>query len=60
MITPFFPYRDCMPVFRYDTRDVVRTLPDEPLGLRGGRAARRVGQIVGKADQAAAPGRPTR
>src|SRR5262249_46742536 len=26
--TPFFPYRDCMPVFRYDTRDVVRCLPD--------------------------------
>ena len=50
VITPFFPYRDCMPVFRYDTRDVVRMLPDEPLdcevaGLPG------VGQIVGKADQ---------
>jgi phenylacetate-CoA ligase len=49
VITPFFPYRDCMPVFRYDTRDVVRMLPDEPLtcevaGLPG------VGQIVGKAD----------
>jgi phenylacetate-CoA ligase len=49
VITPFFPYRDCMPVFRYDTRDVVRTLPDEPLTcelniLPG------VGQIVGKAD----------
>lgn len=48
--TPFFPYRDCMPVFRYDTRDVVRCLPDEPLtcevaGLPGTSA------IVGKADQ---------
>ena len=31
VVTPFFPYRDCMPVFRYDTRDVVRRLPDEPL-----------------------------
>jgi phenylacetate-coenzyme A ligase PaaK-like adenylate-forming protein len=31
VITPFFPYRDCMPVFRYDTRDVVRCLPDEAL-----------------------------
>ncbi len=31
VITPYFPYRDCMPVFRYDTRDVVRVLPDEPL-----------------------------
>jgi len=26
VITPFFPYRDCMPVFRYDTRDVARNL----------------------------------
>jgi len=31
VMTPFFPYRDCMPVFRYDTRDVVRMLPEEPL-----------------------------
>ena len=31
VITPYFPYRDCMPVFRYDTRDVARRLPDEPL-----------------------------
>ncbi|MCU1681965.1 MAG: hypothetical protein JWQ81_2704 [Amycolatopsis sp.] len=31
VITPFFPYRDCMPVFRYDTRDVVRRLPEGPL-----------------------------
>jgi phenylacetate-CoA ligase len=50
VITPFFPYRDCMPVFRYDTRDVVRRLPDEPLtceisGLPG------TSQILGKADQ---------
>jgi hypothetical protein len=28
---PFLPYRECMPVFRYDTRDVVRVLADEPL-----------------------------
>jgi len=27
VITPYFPYRDCMPVFRYDTRDVVRQSP---------------------------------
>ncbi|TCO62214.1 phenylacetate--CoA ligase family protein [Actinocrispum wychmicini] len=50
VVTPFFPYRDCMPVFRYDTRDVVQCLPDEPLtcevaGLPG------TGPIVGKADQ---------
>lgn len=49
VITPFFPYRDCMPVFRYDTRDVVRLLPDEPLtcelaGIPG------TGPILGKAD----------
>ena len=25
VVTPFFPYRDCMPVFRYDTRDVVNS-----------------------------------
>jgi phenylacetate-coenzyme A ligase PaaK-like adenylate-forming protein len=50
VVTPFFPYRDCMPVFRYDTRDVVRCLPDETLtcevaGLPG------TGPIVGKASQ---------
>jgi phenylacetate-coenzyme A ligase PaaK-like adenylate-forming protein len=31
VITPYFPYRDCTPVFRYDTRDVARRLPDAPL-----------------------------
>jgi phenylacetate-coenzyme A ligase PaaK-like adenylate-forming protein len=31
VVTPFFPYRDCTPVFRYDTRDVVRRLHDEAL-----------------------------
>ena len=31
VITPYYPYRECMPVFRYDTRDIVRRLPDEPL-----------------------------
>jgi phenylacetate-coenzyme A ligase PaaK-like adenylate-forming protein len=50
VVTPFFPYRDCMPVFRYDTRDVVRCLPDAALtcelaGLPG------TGPIEGKADQ---------
>ncbi len=49
VITPFFPYRDCAPVFRFDTRDVVRCLPDEPLGceLAGIPAT---SQILGKAD----------
>ncbi|MEA2827269.1 MAG: hypothetical protein QOG43_1708 [Actinomycetota bacterium] len=49
VITPYFPYRECMPVFRYDTRDVVRRLPDEPLtcdlaGVPG------TSRILGKAD----------
>jgi phenylacetate-coenzyme A ligase PaaK-like adenylate-forming protein len=49
VITPFFPYRECMPVFRYDTRDVVRRLPEERLtcevaGLPG------TSPILGKAD----------
>ncbi|MFP5282248.1 MAG: phenylacetate--CoA ligase family protein, partial [Actinomycetes bacterium] len=50
VITPYYPYRECMPVLRYDTRDVVRALPDAPLtceiaGLPG------TGPILGKADQ---------
>jgi phenylacetate-coenzyme A ligase PaaK-like adenylate-forming protein len=50
VITPFFPYRECMPVLRYDTRDVVRLLPDEPLDCEiAGLPA--TGQILGKADQ---------
>jgi len=50
VITPFFPYRDCTPVFRYDTRDVARRLPDAPLRceLAGVPAT---SQILGKADQ---------
>ena len=50
VVTPFFPYRDCMPVFRYDTRDVVRRLPDEPLtcNLAGVPA---LSPILGKAGQ---------
>jgi phenylacetate-CoA ligase len=48
--TPFFPYRDCMPVFRYDTRDVVRCLPGDSLTceLAGVPAT---GPIEGKANQ---------
>jgi len=48
VITPYFPYRDCMPVFRYDTRDVARCLPDAPLRceLAGVPAT---SQILGKA-----------
>jgi len=49
VITPYYPYRECMPVFRYDTRDVVKRLPDEPLTceLAGVPATSR---ILGKAD----------
>jgi phenylacetate-coenzyme A ligase PaaK-like adenylate-forming protein len=50
VITPFFPYRDCMPVFRYDTRDVVRCLPAERLTCEVA-AMPGASQIVGKADQ---------
>jgi len=49
VITPYFPYRDCMPVFRYDTRDVARRLPDGPLSCEmSGIPA--TSQILGKAD----------
>jgi len=49
VVTPYFPYRDCMPVFRYDTRDVVRVLPTDAItcelaGLPG------TSSIEGKAD----------
>ncbi len=49
VITPYFPYRDCTPVFRYDTRDVARCLPAAPLRceLPGIPAT---SQILGKAD----------
>ncbi|MEA2194134.1 MAG: hypothetical protein QOG42_568 [Solirubrobacteraceae bacterium] len=49
VITPYYPYRECMPVFRYDTRDVVRRLADADLGcsLAGTPAT---SQILGKAD----------
>jgi phenylacetate-coenzyme A ligase PaaK-like adenylate-forming protein len=49
VITPYFPYRECMPVFRYDTRDVARRLPGEDTGceLAGAPA---ISQILGKAD----------
>jgi phenylacetate-CoA ligase len=49
VVTPYFPYRDCMPVLRFDTRDLARCLPDEALGceLAGVPAT---SQILGKAD----------
>lgn len=32
VITPYYPYRECMPVFRYNTKDLVRALPEGPAG----------------------------
>ena len=49
VVTPYFPYRDCMPVFRYDTRDVARCLPDAPLRCELA-AIPATSQILGKAD----------
>lgn len=50
VVTPYFPYRDCTPVFRYDTRDVIRCLPEEALSCEvAGLPA--TSPILGKADQ---------
>ncbi|MFL6113414.1 MAG: phenylacetate--CoA ligase family protein [Catenulispora sp.] len=50
VITPFFPYRECMPVFRYDTRDVVRRLDTATLDCElAGMPA--TSPILGKAGQ---------
>ncbi len=52
VVTPFFPYRECMPVLRYETRDVVRRLPDAALtcDLAGIPATT---SVLGKAGQLA-------
>jgi phenylacetate-coenzyme A ligase PaaK-like adenylate-forming protein len=50
VVTPFYPYRECMPVFRYDTRDVVRRLGDEQLDCSLA-AVPATSRILGKADQ---------
>lgn len=50
VITPYYPYRECMPVFRYDTRDVVRCLPNEPLSCNLA-AIPATSRILGKANQ---------
>jgi phenylacetate-CoA ligase len=57
LITPYYPFRECMPLLRYDTRDLVRRLPDDSLQceLAGTPGTSR---ILGKADQVLlAPGR---
>jgi phenylacetate-coenzyme A ligase PaaK-like adenylate-forming protein len=49
VVTPYYPYRACMPVLRYDTRDVVRCLPDQILSCElAGLPA--TSNILGKAD----------
>lgn len=49
VITPYYPYRDCMPVLRYDTRDVARRLAGEPLSCELAEIPA-TSQILGKAD----------
>jgi len=50
VVTPYYPYRECMPMFRYDARDVVYRLPDAELTCEvAGLPA--TSAIVGKADQ---------
>ena len=50
VVTPYYPYRECMPVFRYDTRDLVRRLPREQLDCTLA-AVPATSRILGKADQ---------
>src|SRR5262249_47553113 len=47
--TPYSPSRECMPVFRYDPRDVVRRLPDTPLTCELS-AVPGTSQVLGKAE----------
>ncbi|WP_456786585.1 phenylacetate--CoA ligase family protein [Cellulomonas sp. P5_C5] len=57
VVTPYFPYRECMPVLRYDTRDVVRQLPGPVDCEQAGIPA--TSAVLGKASQLieVAPGR---
>lgn len=57
-ITPYYPYRECMPLLRYETRDMVRRLAQDDLTCElAGMPA--TSAILGKADHFAAPrGRP--
>lgn len=49
VVTPYFPYRECMPVLRYDTRDVVRQLPGPVDCEQAGIPA--TSAVLGKASQ---------
>jgi len=48
VVTPYFPYRECTPVFRYDTRDLVRPVAAERTTCDLA-AIPAVSQILGKA-----------
>ena len=57
-ITPYFPYRECMPLLRYETRDMVRRLAEDDLACElAGMPA--TSAILGKAGHLGTPqGRP--
>jgi phenylacetate-CoA ligase len=57
-ITPYFPYRECMPLLRYETRDMVRQLAEDDVTCElAGMPA--TSAILGKADHLVLPqGRP--
>jgi phenylacetate-CoA ligase len=59
-ITPYFPYRECMPLLRYETRDMVRRLAEDDLTCElAGMPA--TSAILGKADHLDPPqARPAR
>ena len=53
-ITPYFPYRECMPLLRYETRDMVGRLAEDDLTCElAGMPA--TSAILGKADHLAVP-----
>ena len=56
VVTPYYPYRECMPVFRYDTKDLVRVLDGPPGCELAGIPA--VSPVQGKAAQLAGPVTP--
>lgn len=57
-ITPYFPYRECMPLLRYETRDVVRRLAEDSLTceLAGMPATSAIAGKAGRLSQPRPPG----
>ena len=49
VVTPYFPYRECQPVFRYDTRDLVRVLDTGEAASCEMPAVPAVSRILGRA-----------